>query len=177
LISLHAPSMLPAKSESMNVEIVWRFNPRGFAIDTKAIAAVTDHLLIAFTNGSDWSLYFCIARFACIAKGENRTFERMTTTPWKACRQTRKACINGEGGIVSGKSCPQRNEMWRAYARMKVCAFAHGHYRTRLGFSPSFTNFYDIDKNYGEGGIRTLGTLLYTCFPSMHHRPLGHLSW
>src|SRR5579859_741484 len=28
----------------------------------------------------------------------------------------------------------------------------------------------------GEGGIRTHGRFPYTCFPSMHLRPLGHLS-
>ena len=30
--------------------------------------------------------------------------------------------------------------------------------------------------NGGAGGIRTLGRLPYTRFPSVHHRPLGHHS-
>ncbi len=30
--------------------------------------------------------------------------------------------------------------------------------------------------NGGEERIRTSGTLRYTCSPSKHHRPLGHLS-
>ena len=42
--------------------------------------------------------------------------------------------------------------------------------------------FYDKLNNVlgsgGEGGIRTRGTLLkYTRFPSVHLKPLGHLSW
>jgi hypothetical protein len=32
-------------------------------------------------------------------------------------------------------------------------------------------------KDCGEEGIRTLGTLRYTRFPIVHLRPLGHPSW
>ena len=39
------------------------------------------------------------------------------------------------------------------------------------------SDFIKIDFFYGgEAGIRTLGTLLFTCSPNMRLRPLGHLS-
>ncbi len=33
-----------------------------------------------------------------------------------------------------------------------------------------------LEKKHGVGEIRTLGTLTYTDFPGLHHRPLGHHS-
>ena len=44
-----------------------------------------------------------------------------------------------------------------------------------LDFEPRKYLIYK-EKYGGEGGIRTLGTLRYTRFPGVIHRPLGHLT-